>query len=593
MAATTGTDAMPRRFAPMIAESWQRCVEQYQMEPDRIPCADPLTRQELRERLDFHEDLIAAALPEVEALFRALVDSDYIVSLAAADGLKLSLRCDQYFLGEMTRFGVLPGSSWREEAQGTNGVGTALRTGRAISVSGEQHFSTRNRVLSCHAVPVLGAGETIEAVLNATCTRHEDDARASLVLNLLRQSSARIAQLCFLHRNRGHRILRLARTGGSEQAEMSVRIALDEDNRILDATAGFADLLGPAPATPPMGQRFERLFDLPADWDAPEQISLLWTEERSAPVRMHHTIPRDAMPRKGRAGAPRAPKPRSRGGVRSAGQDTFVCQDSALMVDLQRVESLFISGTSVLLTGDSGTGKTSIARHLADLMAAQVISCQGDRGGRLDLEEGPAVLLLESVQDLGQDAQARLLALIGDERELARRGIFVVATSTDPFEVLSQPDRLRSDILYRIAGTTLHCPRLRDYGNLGRQIGASFDRIHGRSVEVTPEAAAILCNYHWPGNLRELNAAARAAQVLADGSEIRPEHLPRPLLHGHRPENITARSRAEAFRFEAALKYHGGNVTQTARYLGVSRSTLYRKISIHDARAGIPECAAS
>ena len=97
-------------------------------------------------------------------------------------------------------------------------------------------------------------------------------------------------------------------------------------------------------------------------------------------------------------------------------------------------------------------------------------------------------------------------------------------------------------------------------------------------------ARLFLLKYHWPGNMRELRNALRHAAILADGPIIRLEHLPVDVVSEIARKDLTAGSQSEASRIETALRYNGGNVSSTARYLGISRATLYRKIQIQKSR---------
>jgi sigma-54 dependent transcriptional regulator, acetoin dehydrogenase operon transcriptional activator AcoR len=98
------------------------------------------------------------------------------------------------------------------------------------------------------------------------------------------------------------------------------------------------------------------------------------------------------------------------------------------------------------------------------------------------------------------------------------------------------------------------------------------------------KARLVLANYHWPGNIRELLHTLRHAIALVEGKVIGLDHLPADIVSEFSRKDLTARSHAEASRIEAALRFNGGNVTTTARHLGVSRATLYRKIQIQSMR---------
>jgi transcriptional regulator of acetoin/glycerol metabolism len=103
-------------------------------------------------------------------------------------------------------------------------------------------------------------------------------------------------------------------------------------------------------------------------------------------------------------------------------------------------------------------------------------------------------------------------------------------------------------------------------------------------VRLSDEARLVMLNYHWPGNVREMRNAIRHSVVLAEGKVVDLEHLPEDMVSQLAKTDLTARSKSQASRIEAALRHNGGNVSLTARYLGVSRATLYRKIQIQNSR---------
>ncbi len=144
------------------------------------------------------------------------------------------------------------------------------------------------------------------------------------------------------------------------------------------------------------------------------------------------------------------------------------------------------------------------------------------------------------------------------------------------------------DLMHRLKGGQVALAPLRAAPDLDATINDLFHverTTLGRpDVEMDDDARLVLSHYHWPGNLRELRNTLRHAVALADGKMIGMEHLPDDIVDEIARKDLTARSQSEASKIEAALRYNGGNVSLTARYLGVSRATLYRKIQIQKAR---------
>jgi sigma-54 dependent transcriptional regulator, acetoin dehydrogenase operon transcriptional activator AcoR len=183
-----------------------------------------------------------------------------------------------------------------------------------------------------------------------------------------------------------------------------------------------------------------------------------------------------------------------------------------------------------------------------------------------------------------------LLALLENEGRLWSENRGVIATSTANPDALKRDGLIRLDLLHRIKGGSIALDPLRNNPDI---YGAIHDflkieqSVLGRSgIDLDANARLVLVNYHWPGNLRELRTALRHAVALAEGNSIGLEHLPRYIVAQIAQRDLTARSQSEASRIQAALRYNNGNVSLTARYLGMSRATLYRKVVRIDAGEG-------
>ena len=150
--------------------------------------------------------------------------------------------------------------------------------------------------------------------------------------------------------------------------------------------------------------------------------------------------------------------------------------------------------------------------------------------------------------------------------------------------------KLRPGLLHRLKGGSIVLPPLRNSpdleGVMDDLLMIELRNLCKPGLSLDKEARLVLLKYHWPGNMRELRNALRHAAILADGPTIRLEHLPADVVSEIARKDLTARSQSEASRIEAALRYNKGNVSLTARYLGVSRATLYRKIQIQKMRKG-------
>ncbi len=303
---------------------------------------------------------------------------------------------------------------------------------------------------------------------------------------------------------------------------------------------------------------------------------------------------------------------------------------------------------TVLVTGESGTGKELVARAVhAESRRARgpfvALNCSAlpgelveselfghlkgaftgadrDREGLFEAADG-GTIFLDEVGDLAANAQAKLLRVL-EERQVTRVGatrptsvdVRVVAATHQPLERLAAEGRFREDLLFRLQVIQVHLPPLRerreDVAALAVHFVRDFADRYGRPVGALSDAARrALLAHDWPGNVRELRNAVERAVVMAEGETLELGDLP-PQVAGSsaplRPADAAladlpwaeARGRAlDAFDrsfLAAALERHGGNVSRTARAVGLHRQSLQkllRRLGLSAADAGEGEAA--
>jgi len=279
------------------------------------------------------------------------------------------------------------------------------------------------------------------------------------------------------------------------------------------------------------------------------------------------------------------------------------------------------SGSTCLIEGESGTGKELVARaiHAASSRAEGpfvAVNCgalpdtlleselfgyvkgaftdaRRDKPGRF-AQAGGGSLLLDEIGDVSPALQTRLLRVL-QEREYEPLGsnttvkadVRVIAATNRPLDELVKEGAFRQDLYYRVNVVRLVLPPLRerreDIPFLVEHFVDRLNRLRGRDVAgLSDEALALFVRYDWPGNVRELENALEHAFVLCRGGLIRPECLPDSL----RPSTGTSLASTAGLTLEAlearairdALQRHGGKRVAAARELGISKTTLWRRI---------------
>jgi transcriptional regulator with PAS, ATPase and Fis domain len=287
------------------------------------------------------------------------------------------------------------------------------------------------------------------------------------------------------------------------------------------------------------------------------------------------------------------------------------------------------SPSTVLLTGETGTGKELFAQAVhnlsnrfnqpfiaincgalpADLVESTLFGyAEGaftgarktGQAGAFEQANG-GTLFLDEVSEMPFDLQVKLLRVL-QEREVIRVGeakplpvdVRIIASTNKPLPELITAGRFRMDLYFRLNVFEIVIPPLRERRDdliaLTDFFLKKFSSMFGKSVqEITPEAMNALASYSWPGNIRELQNCLEYAFTVIDKSSrsITPECLP-PAIGSYRPAKAQELSlydehmnQTERELVAKALALCGNNKAETARRLGINRTTLWRILKKH------------
>ncbi|HSL20686.1 MAG TPA: sigma 54-interacting transcriptional regulator [Vicinamibacterales bacterium] len=306
----------------------------------------------------------------------------------------------------------------------------------------------------------------------------------------------------------------------------------------------------------------------------------------------------------------------------------FVCASPAMSRVVELIQRLQGNDLTVLITGESGTGKDLVARaiHAGSTRRAATFlpfNCTtatreladsqlfGHRRGAFTgaVSDQPGViksaaggtLFLDEVGDLPLDVQPKLLRFleqgeilpVGETRP-SRVDVRVIAATNTDLEQRVAEGRFREDFFYRLSVIRIHVPPLRDRREEIPHLSTYFvreasERLGKPDVRLAPETLDLFDAYNWPGNVRQLrNEIHRAVAMSPAGSSIGPEHLSPALAalneiapalkRGRRQSLAAAVEKLEREMIRAALDDSSGNISETARLLGLTRRGLYLKL---------------
>ncbi len=615
---------------PVVLRSWQRCRAAGLCAEDGRVRDQPIPSHELAAACERNKHFLSHAAGVMNHVHAQIRNTGSMLVLADTSGMILHAVGDREFIARAQQVALAPGATWHEAYRGTNAIGTALTEGTPVAIVGGQHYLTQNEFLTCNATPVRDARGAVVGVLDISgdWRRHQPH-----TLGLVRVSAQLIEQRMFEAAFNGHILVAFhpqpTALGGLGEG----LIALDEGGRTVGLNSTACELLG-VDRPRAVGTDFDMLFETRLD-------ELLERSSRTALClsalqlrgggRMYATArtPQGAvrvMPHNAATKSPRVKQARRWKGRLA----DLATGDATVQRALDRAQRIVGKPIPLLILGESGVGKEMFATAFhhsggraenafvalncaaipENLIESELFGYAGGAftGARKEGAAGKIVqadngtLFLDEIGDMPLNLQARLLRVLQERSVVPLGGLqavpvnvsLICATHRRLVEAV-RAGHFREDLYYRINGLTVTLPPLRERSDILALAQSMLDNIgKGRRLQLSAEVSAFFESYTWPGNLRQLHNALRVAVALLDeeAHEICMACLPEELLDSD--SGTTAATPAGgALRaggnlralthcaIEQALSGNNGNISATARALGISRNTLYRRLRAH------------
>ncbi|HMW24201.1 MAG TPA: sigma 54-interacting transcriptional regulator [Burkholderiaceae bacterium] len=632
-------DVPLHQLDPRLTRSWLRSSRGGLTPEGRSGGVPHASAAQLARALDQKREFVAHAGPVMEYLFEQTRDSGSMVVLADARGMLLHALGDTSFLDRAERVALRPGAVWHEQVRGTNAIGTALADQAATVIHGAEHFLDRNGFLTCAAAPILDPSGQLVGVLDISGDHRSAHPHT---FGLARAGARMIEQRLFDTVHHAALRLRFHRHAEGIGTLTEGLLAVSPDGWVLGANAVALDWLGLRASQLHGVQldavfEIERLDWLPWLQQADRRPRPLtshhhgpvWARLDPAAASLDGSVPRlhtlgtdqPPAPTTGPAALPPAlvlGEVVSGAAVEAPPSDALAALDhgdAVLRRAIDRARRLRDRGIPLLLLGESGAGKESFARawHASsERRHARFVQlrCAGLVEGAFAAELHAALaqaeggtLLLDEVGELGASDQLALLHQLTPEAGPGPTFALACSSRRSLADAV-QAGTFHAELYYRLNGLLLQLPPLRERQDLAALALAMLAEFApDRPLRLSEALQQALPQGRWRGNLRQLANALRTAVHLLDGDadcidwpqlpddlvaelrgEVRGEPLGKtiparavdaPTLAAGAPDALDA---VAARTIERVITQCGGNLSEAARRLGISRNTLYRHL---------------
>ena len=467
------------------------------------------------------------------------------------------------------------GGAWGEDVIGTNGIGTALATGRPAQVHAAEHFCEGIKGWTCAGAPIFEPGTTeilgVVDISGPPSTYQQNN--LTLAVTTARQIEAALGERSARERMRLLEVC-LKEISGSGAAGL---MALDRVGRLVHAT-------GRTPSDVGVGERVPGLDrDVPvADWAGrlptgwhPEWLNAVLLDGQTIGAVL-------IIPDKARSAVNRAPMPGSESDPQRSRFDHIIGRSSATATLIKQAAQLAGRQVPVLIEGETGVGKELLARAIHDdvdgrrpfiafncgavskeLIAAELFghvagaftgATREGRPGRFELAH-QGTLCLDEIGEMHLDLQPVLLRVlaegivyrVGDTRPRPVNVRLIAITNRD-LRAEVEAGRFRRDLFYRISVTSITVPPLRDRVDDIEPLVDHFNRLlstrhHLPMRHFATDAMDALRRYRWPGNVRELRNLIERLLLTSDNELVTLDDLPSDLIDGPAPPRRGGRVR--------------------------------------------------
>lgn len=619
---------------PDVLESWRRCYD-YGLDYNVYNYGPVLDKLTLQEKMHQKDLLLKAADPYICQLEAML--SDAIILLSDEEGAMLRvIEGNELLRKQNERFNLVPGSVWNESTVGTCAHCISLIQGTPMQICGPEHYFEKYEEISCSSAPIFDINYNLAGSLCVVTSSFSKQSSQSLGLVVSMAWAVQNQFQIALHNDlfnltlqkTDSALMAINKSGIITKANLVAQQMFVEISQDLIGTH-VDQILGEQPLIKSVLESGKPIEDAEIEIDRLNQRVVV---SFAKPLNDYCGNNLGCIVALKRINRIKNRETRRDGLNTRFTFDKIIGSSPPIKKVIEIARKFAHLDANILIQGESGTGKEMFAQAIhhesrssgpfvavncgaipANLIESELFGYEGGsftgaerrgRAGKLELADG-GTLFLDEIGDMPLELQPVLLRVL-EEKRLMRIGgnryvpvnfRLITATNKNLYEQVEN-NQFRQDLYYRLKVLQIDIPPLRDRSSDILELANYFIRVIAQKQLIVPPvlsdlATIYLLNYHWPGNVRQLENSMLYAVNVCEDNIIRPEDLPQEItsgidlnlpvntgtqLHMAQPLTNLSMKDMERIMITQALEQTKYNVSEAAVLLGMSRSTLYRKI---------------
>lgn len=621
-----GTDQLRAEIKASHLRSKSYNIDRETRDPDQVK----LTPAELELRRAERKEFLSVVTNHISEFYDFFSQNDFTIIVVDEEGYILHLLGSDEIKEKYARRNCAVGFRWMERDVGTTAISLCLEKKIPVQLNDADHYCKRAHEFTSSAAPIFGQGDKLLGVL--VVSGHKKLIHPHTLIMITSAARSIEKHLAILRRNTSMS-LHISFLDSVIEAAGAALLTVDKELNIWKTNRKAKEILKQKHLD---GKPLSVLGDLRLDLNDIRRNAWAWTQKECRIWKGRHPVHfiYSAQPVLSKEaellGAVLSFEEYSK--IRKladniAGTKAYFTFENLIgdsprfqkAVDLARRAAE--SDSTILLQGETGTGKELFAQaihnasprrnqafvpiHCAaipgELLESELFgyedgaftgAVRGGRPGKFELASG-GTILLDEIGDMPPDMQVKLLRVlqtgevhrIGARRAIQTNARVITCTHVNLAHAVSKK-QFRKDLFYRLNVLVIQIPSLRDRG--ARDIGTLAEFFISRNsnnpgCSLTRDAVEVLIKHDWPGNVRELeNTILRALQA-CDGDVLGPRHLAlRSTPKRSDAEKNGTLQEMERQMISVGLKQMDFNMAATAKKLGISRATLYRKVKKYD-----------